>query len=170
MKGPVQAHEKSFIFDAPPADVWALMWPPAPPDLTAGEIQVIEFGDVRIEIVHQGDENHDGLVRHCYYPIPKYVLSRGRAESWELITEVVPNVSCRYRAITRPPFAEVEGFQRLREVGDGRTELTFTETYSIRSSLLRVLLERPLHRAISRDNDQLFEGLRQIVDRPGGVT
>ena len=64
------------------------------------EIQVIEADGVRIEIVHRGNQIHEGLVRHCHYPIPKYLLSQGVAQSWELVTDVVPNASYRYRAIT----------------------------------------------------------------------
>jgi hypothetical protein len=92
--------------------------------------------------------------------VPKYLLSRGVAESWELVTDVVPNVSSRYRAVTTPPFAFAEGNQRLEDLGDGRTRVTFVETYSIRNPLLR-FLERPVHRFISRDNDRLIsEGIK----------
>jgi hypothetical protein len=150
----MQRHELSFVVDATPAEVWSVWWPPAP-KLGPGEIEVKEFGPVRIEILHQGDEHHDGLVRHCYYRVPKFLLSGGVAESWELVTDVVPNVSSRYRAVTRPPFAMAEGTQRLDDLGDGRTRVTVTETYTMANRLLRPVLERYLHRFISRDNDRL---------------
>lgn len=98
----MQRYESSFVVTGLQAQVWQLWFPPAPPDLPAGQPQVLEMDDVRIEIIHAGDDVHEGLVRHCFYPVPNYVLSRGKAQSWELVTDVVPNVSYRYRAITRP--------------------------------------------------------------------
>jgi hypothetical protein len=153
----VQLYETSLVLEASPAEVWRLWFPPAPPDLRRGEMQVLEMDDVRIEIVHRGDEIHDGLVRHCYYPIPKYLLSKGVAQSWELVTDVVPNVEYRYRAITRPPFAFAEGRQWLDDLGDGKTRVNFRESYSISNPVLRQLLERRLHQQISRDNEAKFQ-------------
>jgi len=34
--------------------------------------------DVTIEILHPGDAEGDGLVRHCAFPVPKWLLSGGR--------------------------------------------------------------------------------------------
>ncbi|HVA74627.1 MAG TPA: hypothetical protein VNF71_08680 [Acidimicrobiales bacterium] len=31
-----------------------------------------------IEILHPGDAEGDGLVRHCAFPVPKWLLSGGR--------------------------------------------------------------------------------------------
>lgn len=152
----MQRHQMSFVVDATPAQVWSLLWPPAP-KLPPGEIETRSYEGVRIEVLHQGDEIHEGLVRHCYYPMPKFLLSGGVAQSWELITDVVPNVSSRYRAVTTPPFALAEGTQQLEALADGRTRITVTETYSIRNRLLRIALERRLHRFISHDNDRLLK-------------
>jgi hypothetical protein len=160
----MQTHEMSFVVDATPTEIWSLLWPPAP-KLSPGEIETRSHEGVRIEILHQGDDQHEGLVRHCYYPMPRFLLSGGVAESWELITDVVPHVSSRYRAVTTPPFAFAEGTQHLEGLPDGRTRITVTETYSIRNRWLRIALERYLHRYISRDNDRL---LRSGVER--GVT
>jgi hypothetical protein len=159
----MQRHEMSFVLDATPTEVWSLLWPPAP-KLPSDEIETRVFEKVRIEILHQGDEHHEGLVRHCYYPMPKFLLSGGVAESWELITDVVPGVSSGYRAITRPPFAFAEGTQHLEGLPDGRTRMTVTETYAIKNRLLRLFLEGYLHRFISRDNDHLLRsGLERGV-------
>ena len=69
--------------------MWKALHPrlPAKPD---GEHVVIEHGDVRIEIVHPGDENGVGLVRYCWFRVPKYLLSGGVARSWEVVTDSVP--------------------------------------------------------------------------------
>ncbi|MGV0792947.1 polyketide cyclase / dehydrase and lipid transport family protein [Mycolicibacterium sp. XJ1819] len=144
----MQSYQSSYIVNGRPDEVWQLWFPGVP---------VIEMDDVRIEIVHPGDEIHEGLVRHCHYRVPKYLLSAGRAQSWELVTDVVPNVKYRYRAITRPPAAFAEGEQRLEDLGDGRSRVHFAETYSVANPLMRVLFERRLHAFISRDNDTVIK-------------
>ncbi|EKF25001.1 polyketide cyclase / dehydrase and lipid transport family protein [Mycolicibacterium hassiacum DSM 44199] len=154
----MQSHRSSFVIDGLPEEIWQLWFPGLP---------VIEMDDVRIEIMHFGDADNEGLVRHCHYRVPRYLLSGGRAQSWELVTDVVPNVSYRYRAITRPPFAYAEGEQRLEPLGDGRTRVHFAETYSVANPVLRVLFERRLHQFISRDNDTVIKaaierGLQQL--------
>ena len=55
----MQDHRYSFEIDATPEEIWAVFWSPK----TKG--QVIEHGDVRIEILHPGDAIGEGLVRHC---------------------------------------------------------------------------------------------------------
>jgi hypothetical protein len=167
----MQRHENSFVVKASPAQVWAMFSPPAPAELPPDGIEVREHENVRIEILHQGNEVHEGLVRHCYYPVPRYLISGGVAESWELVTDVVPNVSSRYRAITRPPFAVAEGWHRLEDLGDGRTRMIFVETYSVKNPLLRFLFERRVHDFISKNNDALFKaGMRMGVEFMNSLT
>ena len=153
----MQRYQSSFVVTGSPAEVWLLWFPPPPPDLAPGTPQVLEMDDVRIEILHRGNEIHDGLVRHCYYRVPKYVLSGGKAQSWELVTDVVPDTSYRYCGITSPPFAFAEGKQWLEDLGDGRTRVHFCESYSVANPLLRALLERRLHAFISKDNDNVIQ-------------
>ena len=106
----MQEHRYSFEIDATPEEIWALMHqrPPAGPD-GQGEIgeygriiRKIEHGPVTIEILHEGDEHGDGLVRHCFFRVPKYLLSGGMAQSWEHVTDVVPYESAKYYAIGKP--------------------------------------------------------------------
>lgn len=158
----MQEHQSSFVVHATPAEVWGLWFSPPPPGLGPGEVQVIEMDDVRIEILHRGDDRHEGLVRHCWYPVPRFLLSRGVAQSWELLTDLVPNESYRYRAITRPPFATAEGRQWLEDLGEGRTRVHFAERYSIANPVLRRLLERYLHGVISRNNDRAIQNGVQL--------
>jgi hypothetical protein len=153
----MQDHRYSFVVDATPEEVWRVLHPPRPRRLASGEVQVIEHGDVRIEILHPGDEHGDGLVRHCRFPVPRYLLSGGRAQSWEWVTEVVPNVSARYDAVGKPLWSKAQGWHRLEDLGDGRTRVHFRETYHVFNPVMRVLLERRVHRFISRDNDTLME-------------
>jgi hypothetical protein len=150
----MQVHEYSFVIDATPAEIWSAMHPPRR-KLPPGEIQVIEHGGVKIEILHPGDENGDGLVRHCYFRVPRYLLSGGVGQSWEWVTEVEPNVGSRYDAVGKPLWSEAEGRHRFEDLGDGRTRVHFRETYHVFNPVMRFLLERRVHRFISKDNDRL---------------
>ncbi len=86
---PVQDHSYCFDIDATREESWAVFWSPK----TKG--QIIEHGDVRIEILHPGDATGEGLVRHCHFRVPQYLFTGGRARSWEWITEVRPRESWR---------------------------------------------------------------------------
>ncbi len=152
----MQVHEYSFIIDAPPLELWAATHP-SNPKLGPGEKRVIEHGPVRIEILHEGDEHGDGLVRHCWFRVPRYLLSGGRAQSWEMVSEVVPGVSSKYDAIGKPLWSQAEGRHRYEDLGDGRTRVHFRETYHVFNPIMRVLLERRVHRFISKDNDRLVK-------------
>jgi hypothetical protein len=161
----MQDHRYSFVVEATPEEVWKVLHPPRPRRLAPGEVQVIDHGDVRIEILHPGDENGAGLVRHCTFPVPRYLLSGGRGRSWEWVTEVQPNVSARYDAIGKPLWSKAQGWHRLEDLGDGRTRVHFRETYHVFNPLMRLLLERRVHRFISKDNDTLMEAaIRAGVD------
>lgn len=153
----MQDHRYSFEVDATPHEVWRVLHPPRPRGLKPGEVQVIEHGDVRIEILHPGDEHGDGLVRHCHFRVPRYLLSGGRAQSWEWVTEVVPDESARYDAIGKPLWSRAQGWHRLEDLGNGRTRVHFRETYHVFNPVLRLLLERRVHRYISKDNDQVIQ-------------
>ena len=74
----MQVHEYTFVIDATPSEIWAAMHPPIERRGADTENpRIIEHGDVTIEILCEGDEHGDGLVRHCYFPVPKYLLSGG---------------------------------------------------------------------------------------------
>jgi hypothetical protein len=163
MVSAMQDHSYSFTIDATPAELWAATHPPRPP-LGPGEVRVIEHGDVRIEILHEGGAHGDGLVRHCWFRVPKYLLSGGRAQSWEWVTPVVPEQSSHYSAIGKPLWSQAEGWQTFEDLGDGRTKVTFRETYHVFNPILRVLLEKRVHHFISKDNDRMVKaGLEQAL-------
>ena len=52
----MQDHRYSFDVDASPEDIWSVFWGRKTGD-------VIEHGNVRIEILHGGDETGEGLIR-----------------------------------------------------------------------------------------------------------
>ena len=161
----VQVHEYSFIIDATPEEIWAAMHPKLESRGADTENpRIIEHGEVRIEIMSEGDENGDGLVRHCYFPVPKYLLSGGRAQSWEMVSKVRVNEFSRYDAIGKPLWSRAMGWYRLDGLGDGRTNVTFHEEYEVFNPILRVLLEKRVHAFISRDNDQkVKQGIEQAL-------
>jgi len=152
----VREHTYSFEVDGTPEEVWRALHPPARP-LPPGEHRVIEHGDVRIEILTEGDENGQGLVRTCTFPVPKYLLSGGVGRSWECVTEVRPNEFSRYEAVGKPLWSKASGWHRMEDLGNGRTRVEFGESYHAFNPVMRVLLEKRVHRFISKDNDRLVQ-------------
>lgn len=145
----MQDHRFDFVVEASPEDVWDVMWS----RIRRG----FETEKVKIEIYFPGDAEGNGLVRHCWFPVPRYLLSGGRAQSWEWITESQRPISWRYDAIGKPLWSRASGWTRLEDLGEGRTRVHFRETYEVCNPLVRTLLEKPVHRFISKDNDQLIE-------------
>ena len=58
---------------------------------------------------HRGDHEGNGLVRHCHFPVPRYLLSGGRAQSWEWITGARRPVSWRYDAVGKALWSKASG-------------------------------------------------------------
>ena len=143
----MQEHRYAVEVEGTPREVWALFW---------SRVSVPEHDGVSIEILHPGDDVGEGLIRHCTFRVPRYLLSGGRGQSWEWLTQVRPYESWKYDAIGKPLWSQAEGLTRLEDLGDGRTRLHFTETYHAFNPVLRALLERRVHRFISKDNDRLI--------------
>ena len=117
----MQEHRYSFDVDATPEEIWGVMHQ-RPTDRPGGQgeigefgpiVRLIEHGPVTIEILHEGDEHGAGLVRHCFFRVPKYLLSGGVAQSWEHVTDVVPYESAKYYAIGKPLWSRADGEHRL---------------------------------------------------------
>ncbi len=156
----MQEHRFSVDIAASPDELWALFWHRAPRS---------KSGRVTIEILHPGDAIGEGLVRHCTFPVPRYLLSGGRGQSWEWLTEVTPKESWKYDAIGKPLWSRAQGRTRLEDLGNGTTRVHFSETYHAFNPLLRSLLEKRVHHFISKDNDRLIEealnrGVSQLRD------
>ena len=73
------------------------------------------------------------------------------------MTEAKLNKISRYVAVGKPLWSRAEGYHELEEQPDGTTVLTFHETYYAYNPVLRFLLERPVHAAISRDNLETYD-------------
>ncbi|MGD0882305.1 MAG: polyketide cyclase / dehydrase and lipid transport family protein [Acidimicrobiales bacterium] len=145
----MQVHTFDFVVDGTPEEVWDIRWQRMRAGFTSDT--------VTIEVFHPGDDEGNGLVRHCTFPVPRYLLSGGRAQSWEWITEAKRPVSWRYDGVGKPLWSRASGTTRLEDLGGGRTRVHFRETYEVFNPVMRRLLERHVHDAISKDNDKLIE-------------
>lgn len=150
-----------------PEEVWNVFW--------SHRKGRQEHGDVTIEILHPGDADGEGLVRHCTFPVPRYLLSGGRGVSWEWLTEVDPPRSWRYDAVGKPLWSKAEGWTRLEDLGGGRTRIHFEESYHAFNPVLRAALEARVHRAISKSNDDTLAaaveaGIRFMRTRAGAAS
>jgi len=163
----MQEHRYAVVVEGTPPEVWQLFWYRGPRRPSSS--------GVSIDILHPGDEVGEGLIRHCTFRVPRYLLSGGVGHSWEWLTEVRPHVSWKYDAIGKPLWSQAEGRTELEDLGDGRTRIHFTETYHAFNPLLRALLERRVHHYISKDNDRLIttainDGIRRLrAARAGGA-
>lgn len=144
----MQEHHYHVDIAATVDELWQLFW---------ARIPHTQSGDVTIDILHRGDDVGNGLVRHCTFRVPRYLLSGGNGQSWEWLTEVNPKVSWKYNAVGRPLYSEAEGHTRLEDLGEGRTRVHFSETYHAFNPVLRALFEKRVHAYISKDNDRLIK-------------
>ncbi len=146
----MQEHHFFVDIAASPDELWTLFWFRAPRS---------QSGDVTIEILHPGDAIGEGLVRHCTFRVPRYLLSGGQGQSWEWLTEVTPKESWKYDAIGKPLWSKAEGRTRLEDLGNGTTRVHFSETYHAFNPIMRALFEKRVHLFISKDNDKLIKDL-----------
>src|SRR5579859_5350272 len=144
----MQEHRYYVDIDGTVDELWQLFW---------ARIPHTETGDVTIDILYPGNEIGDGLIRHCHFRVPWYLLSGGKGQSWEWLTEVKPKESWKYSAVGRPLYSEAVGHTRLEDLGDGRTRVHFSESYHAFNPILRTLLEKRVHAFISKDNDRLIK-------------
>jgi hypothetical protein len=157
-----------FLVEAPASKVWRVLHPPASPN--SPRPRIIEWTTGRMEILNEGDEAGEGLVRTCVFEVPKYLLSGGKGRSWETVTEAKVNKLSRYVAVGKPLWSRAEGYHELEEKPDGTTVLTFHETYHAFNPVLRFLLERRVHAKISRDNIATYERALSYAGRVRRLT
>ena len=104
----MQEHHYYVDIDATVDELWQLFW---------ARIPHTKSGDVTIDILHPGDDVGEGLVRHCTFRVPRYLLTGGKGQSWEWLTQVKPKESWKYNAVGRPLLSEAEGHTRARGLG-----------------------------------------------------
>jgi hypothetical protein len=151
----VHSFSAVFVVAAPARKVWQVLHPRAPRD--APLPRVLEYPGGSMEILNEGDEAGQGLVRTCVFGVPRYLMSGGTARSWEVVTEAKINKLSRYVAIGKPLWSRAEGYHELDEQSDGTTLLTFHETYHAFNPVLRALFEGRVHAKISADNTKIYE-------------
>ena len=152
----MQSHSHSLIVEATPEEAWSVLHPP-PPKAGPDGRRLLVHGEVSIEVLEAGDENGKGLVRTVTFRVPKWLLTRGRARSFETIVEARPYETVRYWAVGRPLWSLAEGAHHFEDLGDGRTKITFEETYTVFNPWLAKLFEARVHAAISKDNQRLIK-------------
>ena len=151
----MQSHSHSLVVEATPEEAWSVLHPP-PPKPGADGRRVLVHGDVSIEVLHPGDDHGQGLVRTCTFRVPKWLLTGGKARSFETIVESRPYETVRYLAVGRPLWSQAEGAHHFADEGDGRTRITFEETYRVYNPWLARLFESRVHAFISADNQRLI--------------
>lgn len=151
----MQKHSHSLVVEATPEEAWSVLHPP-PPRLRADGRRVLVHGDVSIEVLETGDGGGEGLVRTCTFRVPKWLLSGGKGRSFETIVEARPYETVRYRAVGRPLWSLAEGAHHFEDLGDGRTQITFEETYQAFNPWMARLFEARVHAFISADNQRLI--------------
>ncbi len=162
----MQRHEVVFDVAAPPHRVWRMFHPKVDPANTVP--RTFDHPNGSITILREGDEDGAGLVRTCTFPVPKWLLSGGVAQSWEVVTEARRNEFARYEAVGKPLWSKAEGWHTLEPITDGTgTRLTFVESYHAHNPVLRFLFERRVHRFISSDNSATYE---TVLGHLGPVT
>lgn len=160
----MQKHTVTYLVAAPPEKVWNLFHAPPPPGSTTP--RRVEYPGGWVEILVEADDDGAGLVRTCGFGVPKYLLSGGKAQSWEMVVEGRKHEFARYKAIGKPLWSRAEGWHSLERTEDGGTRLTFFETYEAVNPLMR-WLEGPVHRYVSRHNSALY---KKILGYLGEVT
>lgn len=157
----MQSHSHSLVIDATPEEAWAVLHSP-PPKAGPDGRRVLVHGDVSIEVLHAGDEHGQGLVRTVTFRVPKWLLTGGKARSFETIVESRPYETVRYLAVGRPLWSYAEGAHHFEDAGEGRTKITFEETYKVYNPWLARLFEARVHAFISADNQRL---IRSALDQ-----
>ena len=149
----MQRHEFSIELSAPPEDVWEVFWYRGPDRPQPKDVST------RIDILHPGDEVGNGLVRHCHFPVPKWLFSGGVGQSWEWLTEVQPYDSWRYDAIGKPLWSHATGWTAPhRSRRRTHTRDVHRGVRSVQSGHADPLRAR-VHDRLSRDNDTILAAL-----------
>jgi hypothetical protein len=108
---------------------------------------------VRVEVLHPGDANGNGLLRRVIYKLP---FGRTGA-ALELVTDVQPSRGYTYTMIGRTPGNDQTGRVRL-EPTQGGTRLHFEERYHLTSAPWK-WFEGPIYRFINRQNEGSMRAL-----------
>ena len=145
----MQEHHYSVDIEASPDELWQLFW---------ARIPHTETGDVTIDILHPGDAIGEGLIRHCTFRVPRYLLTGGKGQSWEWLTEVTPTglVEVHRRRAPAPSRKPKDG-RGWRISGTGPPGCTSPRRTTRSTRSCAALFEKRVHAFISKDNDRLIK-------------
>jgi ribosome-associated toxin RatA of RatAB toxin-antitoxin module len=111
---------------------------------------------VRVEILHPGDSQGNGLLRRVIYKLP---LGRQGA-ALELVTGVEVARGYTYTMISREPGNDQTGRLRLEPLGPNRTRLHFEERYNLVQRPWK-WFEGPIYRFINKKNEESMRRLSE---------
>ena len=145
----MREHRYSMDMPHPPERVWALMqdypnWSKYAPMV------------LRVEVLHPGDTNGNGLLRRVVYKMP---LGR-QGTALELVTDVQQAAGYTYTMIARQPGNDQTGAVRLERQSDGTTRLHFEERYNLTKAPWK-WFEGPIYKFINKQNEA---SMRRLSD------
>jgi hypothetical protein len=109
---------------------------------------------VRVEVLHPGDVDGNGLLRRVIYKMP---MGRTGA-AIELVTDVAPAKGYTYRMIGRQPGQDQTGKVTLEAVDDTHTRLHFEERYHLTKAPWK-WFEGPIYKFINKQNEASMRAL-----------
>jgi hypothetical protein len=143
----MRAHRYELELPHRPERVWALMQDY--PRWTAYAPMVL-----RVDVVHPGDANGNGLLRRVIYRLP---LGR-EGSALELVTDVTPARGYTYTMLSRAPGNDQTGRLSLEPLPGGRTRLRFEERYHLESAPWK-WFEGRIYGFINRQNEASMRAL-----------
>lgn len=143
----MREHRYEFELPHRPERVWALMQDY--PRWTAYAPMVL-----RVDVVHPGDANGNGLLRRVIYKLP---FGR-RGSALELVTDVTPARGYTYTMLSRSPGNDQTGRVALEPLAGGHTRLRFEERYHLDSAPWK-WFEGRIYGFINRQNETSMRAL-----------
>jgi hypothetical protein len=138
----MREHRYSFEMPHSAARIWALFqdyerWTAYAP--------MVE----RVEVVHPGDADGNGLLRRVIYQLP---LGR-KGAALELVTDVEAERGYTYTMLSKSPGNDQIGHVRLEPLGPNRTRFSFDERYNLEKAPWK-WFEGPIYGFINRKNEE----------------
>jgi hypothetical protein len=138
----MREHTYSFEMPHSAARIWALF---QDYDRWTAYAPMVE----RVEVIHAGDANGNGLLRRVIYQMP---LGR-KGAALELVTDVEPERGYTYTMLSKSPGNDQIGHVRLEPLGPNRTRFTFDERYNLEKAPWK-WFEGPIYGFINRKNEE----------------
>ena len=137
----MREHRFTLEIPHPVERVWALF---QRYDLWANYAPMV----VRVDVLHPGDANGNGLLRRVIYKMP---FGR-QGSALELVTNVRENSGYTYTMISRRPGNDQTGRVTLEPAGPDKTLLHFEERYNLTSPIFK-FFEGPIYKFINKQNE-----------------